>query len=233
MDTLSSVTEWLTERHSCRAFLPDPIPQSTLETLIHAARRAPSSANLQPGKFHVLTGQVLTEFTTALKDIVCHETPEPPAYSYFPAPLSPEQKQRQRDAGYALYQALGITRRDIARRQAQFAANYRFFDAPVGIVVTLQKGMGSGLFMDLGMFMMQFLTAIQQAGYGSCVIGALSHYATSAQRLLAIPDEEFVVCGIAVGRPDATAPVNHFRTTRAETESYMAFHGFPDKQENP
>ncbi|WP_330848824.1 nitroreductase family protein [Mangrovicoccus ximenensis] len=141
-----------------------------------------------------------------------------------PAPL----KQRQRDAGYALYQALGIERRDIAGRRGQFLRNYRFFDAPAGIVVTIDREMGAGCFMDLGMSLMALMLCAQDMGYGSCGIGALANYGRSVQRALELGDGEMVVCGIALGRPDPAAPVNRFRTARAPLEEYATFRGFPD-----
>ncbi len=220
------LSELLTHRHSCRAFLDDPVPLSDIRHLLEAARRAPSGANLQPGMFHVYTGEPLAEMKAQLTQIA-QQSPEEELYSYFPRPMPEFLKQRQRDAGYALYQALDIQKRDTEGRRRQFAANYRFFDAPVGIVVTLHRQMGAGCFMDLGMALMSFFLAAQELGYGTCGIGALANYGRAIHRLLALPDEETVVCGIALGRPDITAAVNSFRTSRAPAEEYSTLHGFP------
>lgn len=221
-----ALSQLLLSRASCRDFLPEAVPEAVIKRLIAIARAAPSSANLQPGKFHVLTGLPRDNLVRELAAVAEHHAPEPPAYSYFPEPMPLFLKQRQRDAGYALYRALNIQRRDITARKQQFAANYRFFDAPVGIIVTIHKGMGSGCFMDLGMMMMSLLLACHSAGYGCCVIGAMSHYATAIQRLLALPDDEQVVCGIALGRANPNAAVNQFRTDRLALDDFATFYGF-------
>lgn len=223
-------SQLLLSRHSCRAFLPEAVPESVLKKMIALARAAPSSANLQPGKLHVLTGSPLERFVKTLGDISACTPPEPTAYSYFPQPMPTVLKQRQQEAGYALYSALNIQRRDIAARRQQFAANYRFFDAPVGMVVTIDKEMGSGCFMDLGMFIMSLLMLAESAGYSSCVIGALSNYGSVIHRLLSLSADEQVVCGIALGQANRKAAVNQFRTSRIALDSFATFQGFSSRE---
>lgn len=224
-----ALSKLLLSRYSCRDFLPEAIPEKVIKQLIEMARSAPSSANLQPGKLHVMAGDPLGHFVKELAGIVASSEPEPLSYSYFPHPMPSELKQRQREAGYALYSALNIQRRDIAARKQQFAANYRFFDAPVGIVVTIDKEMGSGCFMDLGMFIMSFLMLAHSAGYSCCVIGALSHYGSATHRLLSLPTDEKVVCGIALGRANPQAAVNQFRTSRIALADFATFQGFSNR----
>jgi len=223
-------SQLLLNRHSCRDFLPEAVPESVIKKMIAMARAAPSGANLQPGKFHALTGAPLGHFVSELADISASNPPEPASYSYFPQPMPGELKLRQRESGYALYGALNIQRRDIAARKQQFAANYRFFDAPVGIVVTIDKEMGSGCFMDLGMFIMSFLMLAENAGYSSCVIGALSNHGAAIHRLLSLSADEQVVCGIALGRANRQAAVNQFRTSRIALEDFATFQGFSDRE---
>lgn len=216
----------LEARHSVRAFLPDAVPRADLERILSAARRAPSGANLQPGSFHALTGGPLADLKAALAREIDAATPPQCDYSYFPEPMPAALKSRQRAAGYALYAALGIARRDVAGRRAQFRRNYRFFDAPVGIVVTIDRRMGAGCFMDLGMAMMSLMLAAQAMGYGSTGIGALANYGGAVRESMGLSGEEIVVCGIALGRPDPTAPVNQFRTERAALADFTSFRGF-------
>ncbi len=222
--------EFLANRSSCRAFLPDPVALSDLQIMLKAARSAPSGANLQPGSFHVYTGLPLGTLTAQLAQIAASTPPEEELYSYFPHPMSDQLKQRQRAAGYALYQALGIEKRDIAGRKKQFAANYRFFDAPVGIVITIQRDMGAGCYMDLGMALMNFFLTANHLGYGCCGIGALANYGRHIHQLLDLADDQQVVCGIALGRPDNHAAVNQFRTERAALSEFATWYGFPDEE---
>lgn len=216
----------LNNRHSARAFTTDPVPQDAIEAMCRAARRAPSGANLQPGKFHVLSGAPLGGLIAELHAAQEQNTPIASEYSYFPTPMPATLKARQRAAGYALYQALGIARRDIAGRRAQFARNYAFFNAPVGVVVTIHRDMGKGCFMDLGMALMAFLLSAEDQGFGATGIGALANYGPTVHRHLNLPEAEMVVCGIAVGKRDTTAPENKFRTERAELDEYATFQGF-------
>lgn len=224
------LTELLSQRHSCRAFLPTSVPVQDIETLLNAARRAPSGANLQPGMFHVYCGEPLNRMTRDLSQHAETSPVEAPQYDYFPQPMPLTLKQRQRDAGHALYQALGIEKRDIEGRRRQFAANYRFFDAPVGVVVTIDKTMGAGCYMDLGMALMSFFLAATELGYGTCGIGALANYGQHLHQMLELPDDQLVVCGIALGRPDTQAPVNQFRTVREAIPAFATLHGFSEQE---
>jgi nitroreductase len=221
----------LANRRSIRAYKSDRIDRATLERICTVARQAPSGANLQPGKFHVLTGTPLgnlkSRLTLALKD----DEPIDLEYSYFPDKLSTEQKDRQRQTGFALYQALGIERRDVEGRRAQFAKNYDFFGAPVGVVATIDRAMGKGCFMDFGMSIMTFLLAVEDEGLGATGIGALANYGAIVHAHLGLPDDEMVVCGMAVGVPDMNASVNQFRTKRQGLTEFTTFAGFDDPEQ--
>ena len=223
----SELTRLLVRRRSVRAYLDSPVPLADLQRMCRLARLAPSGANLQPGSFHVLTGDPLRALTHALQGAIDAGQPQSCEYSYFPDPMPPHLKARQRAAGFALYGALGIDRRDVAGRRAQFRRNYGFFGAPVGVVVTIRRDMGKGCFMDLGMSLMALLLAAEDMGYGATGIGALANYGPVVHRHLALPDDELVVCGIAIGRPDPQAPENGLRTTREDLPAFASFRGFP------
>ena len=216
----------LNGRRSTRAFTSAGVDRAAVERICAAARRAPSGANLQPGKYHVLTGEPLAALTGSLARAAAENRPLDNEYSYFPDPMPAEFKDRQRKAGYALYNALGIARRDVAGRREQFARNYGFFDAPIGIVVTIERSAGKGCFMDLGMSLMAFFLAAESMNLGATGIGALANYGTLVHQHLGLPDNEMVVCGIALGHPDIADPVNNFRTERAELDEFTSFRGF-------
>ncbi len=224
----SSFADILARRRSIRAYTDDPVDRTTVERICRAARRAPSGANLQPGQFHVLTGDALTGLTDRLLQAAADNAPIEHQYSYFPKPMSPDLKDRQRKAGFALYEALGIARRDVAGRRDQFARNYAFFGAPVGIVVTIDRNMGKGCFMDLGMAIMSFLLAAEDEGLGATGIGALANYGSIVHDNLGLPKDELVVCGIALGVADRMAKVNQFQTERQDVSSFTTFRGFEE-----
>ena len=226
--SISPLEQLLASRRSVRKYHATPVPRADVARILTAARRAPSGANLQPGRFHVLCGVPLEGLKSALLDAVAAGRPQVSQFSYFPDPMPPGLKAKQRAAGYALYSALGIERRDLAGRKAQFDQNYRFFDAPVGIVVTIRADMGKGCFMDLGMTLMALFLAAEDMGYGTSGIGALGNYGDLVHATLGLHDDEVVVCGIALGHPDNAAPVNTVRTERDALEEFARFEGFED-----
>ncbi|MTH35248.1 nitroreductase [Paracoccus limosus] len=223
---MQEFSQLLRGRRSVRAYTDQPVDRDTVAEILRLARTAPSGANLQPGHFHVLTGAPLADLTRALQAEIGAGTPETSEYSYFPDPMPPVLKQRQRAAGYALYQALGIARRDIVGRQQQFLRNYGFFGAPVGMVVTIDRAMGKGCFMDLGMSLMALFLAAEARGLGATGIGALANYGPQVHRLLDLPAGQLVVCGVALGHADPDAPENRLRTERAGLDEYASFRGF-------
>lgn len=223
--TQTAIIEALRSRKSVRQYLSSSVPQGDVAQILAAARCAPSGANLQPGRFHVLTGAPLSELSQSLMEAAQSQN-SASEYSYFPHPMPADLKAKQRAAGFALYQALGIERRDIVGRKQQFDKNYRFFDAPVGIVVTIHKDMGKGCFMDLGMALMALFLAADDLGYGTTGIGAIANYGPAAHDALGLDDDELVVCGIALGVEDTSAPVNQFRTTRDALDDFTTFRGF-------
>lgn len=227
--TDTPLPQLLKQRRSVRAYTSDPVPRADVEAILRLARTAPSGANLQPGKFHVLTGDALAGLVSALGEAIASGEAQSHEYSYFPDPMPKPLRARQVAAGYALYNALGIERRDFEARRQQFERNYAFFDAPVGIVVTIDRTMGKGCFMDLGMALMALLLAAEDKGYGATGIGALANYAPVVHHHLDLPEDEMVVCGIALGVADEDAAANQVRTEREDLPVYAEFHGFsPD-----
>ncbi len=216
----------LTARRSVRAYSDAPVARALLTEICRAARTAPSGANLQPGQLHILTGAPLKALSKVLIQAAQNDQPPDKEYSYFPDPMPAHLKERQRRAGYALYETLGIERRDLAARRAQFLRNYGFFEAPVGVIVTIERSMGKGCFMDLGMMLMSFLLAAEDKGLATTGIGAIANYGALVHRHLDLEAQELVVCGIALGYADRQAPVNQLRTERLEVPEFTTFRGF-------
>lgn len=222
----SDLQNILAARRSIRGFLPDPVPKSTIIKILQLARSAPSGANLQPGRFTVLSSYALKDLSTTLIQAIRNGRPSVSEYSYFPKPLPDHLLERKRETGFGLYEALNIAKRDINARKKQFEKNYRFFNAPVGIVVSIDKRMGKGCFMDLGMAIQNLLVGAETEGLGSCGIGALANYGDLVHEHLNLADEEIVVCGIALGFIDPDNPVNNFKTPRVGLDEFTSFLGF-------
>ena len=61
----------LGSRRSVRRFKPDPVPESELTRLIHAATLAPSASNKQPWRFVIVTSrEVIDAMTAAVREAV-------------------------------------------------------------------------------------------------------------------------------------------------------------------
>jgi len=206
------------ERHSVRAYLPDPVPLSTLKQLLVLARQAPSGANLQPGSFIALQGEVRQTLSHALVQAWRNGASAEEDYGYFPHPMPMRLRKRQMAAAQALYDALGVERHDHEARDVQFERNFRFFDAPVALLVCIEHDFGSGGYLDLGMGLM---LAAQSIGLSSCAIGAVSSYAALIRQQLQLAPTTHIVCGLALGYADPEAPVNATRTVRAALDDYF------------
>jgi nitroreductase len=211
----------MTERRSVRAFLPQPVAPQTLHELLALARLAPSGANLQPGSFVQVQGEARESLSHALVQAWANGQAEAEDYDYFPKPMPMTLRRRQVAAAQALYGALGVARDDRAGRDAQFERNFRFFDAPVALVVTLEHDFGSGGYMDLGMTLYGLMLAAQAKGLATCAIGAMASYPSLIRQHLGLDEGSVIVCGMALGYAAPDAPVNQTRTERCSLDTYF------------
>lgn len=216
-----------TTRKSIRAFRADPVARQLIEKIVTLSRTAPSGANLQPGEYIVLTGDPLKQLSNALSTAISEGLEPIESYSYFPNPMPKRYRQRQVRVGAALYESLGVDRKDKAARDEQFMRNFQFFDAPVGVVATLDRRMGKGCFMDFGMAIQTLFLAAHANGLACCGIGAMAEYGPFITDFLELDSDQIVVCGIAIGHPDTDASVNTFQTDRAPLDEFSRFLGWP------
>jgi nitroreductase len=142
-------------------------------------------------------------------------------YDYFPDPMPMTLRRRQVAAAQALYGALGVARDDRVGRDAQFERNFRFFDAPVALIVAMPFDFGAGGYMDLGMTLYGLMLAAQAKGLSTCAIGAMASYPSLIRRHTGLDADTKVVCGIALGYADPSAPVNQTQTTRCGLDEYF------------
>ncbi len=209
-----------------RAFKPDPVPKAVVEELLAAAAMAPSGTNIQPWKVHVVGGEVRAR----LEREVLHHRETDPADAKAEFPRSSKRKEpyvsRMRALGKAMYGLIGIPKGDQAANWAQWGRNYRFFDAPVGLIVTIDKDLDCMSYVDVGMFLQTLMLAARARGLDTCAQGAWNSYWSVTRRLLQVPDEEYIICGVALGYADETAPVNGLQAPREPVAAFATFHGF-------
>ena len=214
-------------RKSVRRFLPLSIPKDTVETILDLAARAPSGNNIQPWRVHVLAGDAKRAFSDdVLNAIVQENEHHQPEYDYYPSNWFEPYLGRRRAVGYDLYESLGISKEDRAARARQELRNYEFFDAPVGLLITLDRRFNTGSYMDLGMFIQNILLAARGRGLHTCAQAAFAWYHQIARRHVPMEDNHILACGIALGHEDINAPENAVLTTREKASSFSTFHGF-------
>ncbi len=218
------VDEAITSRRSVRAFLPDSVSRKTIEEILAVSARAPSGTNMQPWKVYVVTGETKKALSDAILDCgIRAEKIEWDEYKYYPTRFFEPYLTRRRTVGYGLYGKLGIGKREIEKMRAQHDRNFVFFDAPVGMIFTIDRRLEQGSWVDYGMFLENIMIAARARGLHTCPQAAFAPYHRQIRPLLDIPDEEIVICGMALGYEDESAPENELRTDREPLEDWAVF----------
>jgi nitroreductase len=218
-----SADEAILTRKSIRAFLDTPVPRQTVEEILAVAARAPSGTNMQPWRAIVLTGAACAEFGRAIEQLALTGDPGTPQYAYYPPVFREPYLARRRKVGYDLYATLGIQKGDKARMHAQHARNFTFFDAPVGLIFTIDDDLELGSWLDYGMFLENVMIAARARGLDTCPQAAFITYHREIRDLLAIPADQRIVCGMALGHRDPEAPENLFETLREPVSAFATF----------
>ncbi len=223
----NAVDEAITSRRSVRAFLPTPVPKELVEHILQVAARAPSGTNTQPWKVRALSGEAKDKLCDAAHYAHTHE-PEKYKYSYqyYPSELPEPYISRRRKVGWDLYGLPGIKKGDREKTKKQHARNYLFFDAPVGLIFTIDKLLVQGSWLDYGMFLENVMIAARGQGLDTCPQAAWVHFHRVVLDVLEIPDTEEVVCGMALGYADESAIENTRATEREPVSGFTTFHGF-------
>ncbi|MBX3576944.1 MAG: nitroreductase [Rhizobiaceae bacterium] len=224
-DEAAIVDEAILTRRSVRAFLPTPVSDETIRDILTVAARAPSGTNMQPWRTYVTTGDTKAKIADAiLTSGMRAEKAVWDEYKYYPDHFFEPYLTRRRTVGFGLYSALGIGRREVDRMREQHDRNFIFFDAPVGMIFTIDRRLNQGSWIDLGMFLENIMIAARGRGLHTCPQAAFAPYHREIRPVLGIPDEEVVVCGMALGHEDASKPENDLRTERAPLEEWVTFH---------
>jgi len=216
----------ITSRRSMRAFLPTPVAREDIEAILNVAARAPSGTNTQPWRVYVLTGERKTQLSEAI--LAAYLDPQEAArhteeYNYYPREWKSPFIERRRKVGWDLYALLGLTRDNKAGMAAQHGRNYRFFDAPVGLVFTIDRVMEQGSWLDYGMFLQNIMVAARGRGLDTCPQAAFTQFHRIIAGQLQLPDNEMVVCGMALGFADPDKIENTLITEREAVSGFTHF----------
>ena len=224
------VDEAITSRHSVRAFLDTPVDVQTIKDILSVASRAPSGTNTQPWKVYVLTGNKRAEMIERVcaAQLELFQKPElaeqyKETFAYYPENWISPFIDRRRANGWGLYGLLGIQKGEKEKMAAQQLRNFQLFDAPVGLFFTVNKAMGIGSKMDISMMIQNVMVAAKARGLDTCPQAAWNHFYPIVLDVLGAPDDEELICAIALGYADPDHIVNTFITPREPVENFAVF----------
>jgi nitroreductase len=216
----------ITTRRSLRAFLPTPVPRAVVEDILQVASRAPSGTNTQPWKVTVLMGQAKTELSRRIQAV--HNDPAELAlhseeYDYYPTDWHSPYIERRRKVGWDLYTLLGIGRADKQRMHRQHGRNYDFFDAPVGLMFTIDRTLRQGSWLDYGMFLQNIMVAARGRGLDTCPQAAFMRFHRVITEHIGSPPGDMLVCGMSMGHADLSAIETSLVTEREPVAGFARF----------
>lgn len=223
----ADVDEAIISRMSVRAFLDKHVVRADIEAILQVASRAPSGTNCQPWRTYVLQGasrNALVEKVCSAHDAVRAD----PAlasqyveeYDYYPTQWISPYIDRRRENGWGLYGLLGIGKADKEKMHMQHQRNFKFFDAPVGLMFTVDRAMGRGSLVDYGAFLQSIMIAARGRGMHTCPQAAWNSFSSIVKPHIGAADNEMLVCGMAMGYADEAAPVNTFHTPRVPVGAF-------------
>lgn len=224
--TQELVDEIIISRRSIRAFLPNAVEHDEIKKILEVSSRAPSGTNTQPWKVYVLTGEKLEQLSTQI--MAAHNDAEVAKthveeYNYYPVKWSSPYIDRRRKIGWDLYALLGLGRENKSGMHAQHGRNYRFFDAPVGLIFTIDRVMELGSWLDYGMFLQNIMLTARARGLDTCPQAAFTQYHKIIAEVLQFPENEMLVCGMSLGYADLEKIENTLVTERENINNFAKF----------
>ena len=219
-----NVIEAITSRKSVRAFHDQPVADELISQILDAAKWAPSSVNMQPWQVHVLRGAARDRLSHALVDACNNGEESNPDYSSYPKQWFEPYKSRRFACGKALYATLDIHYKDREKRHQHWLENFRFFRAPVELVILLDENVEKGSWLDVGMFLENIMLGAQEFDLATCSQASVAGYPDIVREILGVEDRYQVVCGVAIGYPNLGHPVNQYRTEREPLASFVCWH---------
>jgi len=216
----------ITSRRSVRAFSAQPVAREMVEEILAVAARAPSGTNVQPWKVTVLLGAARHRLSAAI--MAEYNDPErmrehKEEYAYYPRQWIEPYLARRRKIGWDLYGLLGIGKTDKEKMHAQHGRNYTFFDAPVGLIFSIDRILEQGSWLDYGMFLENIMVAARGRGLDTCPQAAFTTFHRVIARELVLPANEMVVCGMSLGYADQSKIENSLVTEREPVSGFARF----------
>ena len=215
-----NVTDAVMTRTSVRDFLPDPVDNTVIATLLEKASRAPSGGNLQPWRVWVINGDSMSAFLKHMDDSPSSQSLE---YEIYPPKLWDPYRTCRYRVGEQLYATIGVDRDNKPGRLKQFARNMEFFGAPAAIFCFVDRRLSLPQWSDLGMFLQTFMLLAEEVGYQTCAQEAWSTAHEQIRSFTQAPDDLMLFCGVAIGRANRDHPINSLVTDRVPLDQFATF----------
>jgi nitroreductase len=219
------VTEAIAARRSVRGFLNTPVDPALVRDLAIKASRAATGGNLQPWHIAIVRGEPLARLKATMAEKLATGATETPAYDVYPRDLAAPYRDRRYAVGEAMYAHLGIPRDDKPARREWFARNFEFFGAPAAYFCTVDRRMGPPQWSDLGMYLQNLMLLAVDAGLATCPQECWAMYPETVGRVLDMPEDRMLFCGMAIGYEDTSASANALRTERANEAEWLTTMG--------
>jgi nitroreductase len=221
------IIEAIYKRKSIRGFKSDHISREILAKILDAAGRAPSAINTQPWEFIVMTGDVLDRVRVAIVDKLNRNEPMHPDHHVVSWSNDSIYRERQVDLAKKLFQLMDIRREDKEKRAAWLERGFRFFDAPIGILILTDRSLSdAGPLLDLGAAMQTLCLAALSFGLGTCIEEQGGLYPEVLREIAQIPDNKRIIISIAIGYPDWDFPANALVSSRESLDKNTRWVGF-------
>ena len=225
MDSITFTDDLIRGRRAKRGFLLDrPVPQATVTEILDTAKYAPSSSNTQPWRCYVLTGAARERVTTkAVAAFRAGPDQLLPDYPFFPQQLHEPYATRFNTFRGQLGDAQGVHRSDKVGRRRDVERQFLFFDAPVGMIFTMDRRLEWASFICYGCFLQSIMLAARARGLDTCPQQIWSLQAPVLRAELGIPDSDLVIGGMSLGWADNGMPENRMQLSKLRVDEFASF----------
>ena len=215
------------ERRSIRGYQQKPVPRKLIEEIIDLAKRAPSSMNTQPWHFHVITGEPLERIRKGNTEKMMSGSAVDREIKMNHGYEGPH-RERQIEIAVQLFEAMGIARDDKPKRLDWVMRGFRQFDAPVSIVITVDKALADDTIahFDCGAATYGLVLAAWSKGLGSVINGQGIMQSSVVRENANIPEDEVIMTCVAMGYPSDEFVANDVKSRRVANEQVASFVGF-------
>jgi len=208
-----NVIEAMRLRKSIRRFKPEPVSMEILTEILEVAARAPSGKNAQPWEITVVTGKTLDKLKRSNVEMLLSGAVLNPHIEY--KDLEGVYRRRQVDLAVQLFQLMGIAREDREKRAEWNQRGFRFFDAPVAIILSTDSSLDEARTQfDIGIITQSICLAALHYDLGTCIVRQGVYYPEVVRKFTGIPASKRIIIGIAIGYPDWAFPANKLESER-------------------